>query len=166
MKKMMKTKKLVAIFMAVAMSICCVACGSGESKNSSVEGELTDIMTKLYADMDVDAETKGAIQGYVSENITAENEEYILGVTGLPYTEGIYSVPAMTSVAYQCVLLRVNPEDVETVKAALLENANPDKWVCVSAEAVLAENVGDLVLFIMSTEDVAYAISSVFQSLK
>ncbi len=166
MKKMMKTRKLVCILMAVAMSICCVACGNGSSASSSIEGELTDIMAELYADMDVDAETKGAIQGYVSENITSENEEYILGVTGLPYTEGIFSAPAMSSVAYQCVLLRVNPEDVETVKASLLENANPDKWVCVSAEAVLVENVGDLVLFIMSTEDVAYAVSSVFQSLK
>ena len=75
-------------------------------------------------------------------------------------------MPAMSSIAYQCVLLRVNPEDVESVKATLQENADVNKWVCVTAETVLVENVGDLVLFIMSSEDVAYAVSSSFKSLK
>ena len=33
--------------------------------------------------------------------------------------EGVYSVPMISSIAYQCVLLRVNPEDVDKVKEML-----------------------------------------------
>lgn len=161
-------KKFVSILMIMTLCICCMACGNknGGNSSASIEGELTDIMAEIYAGANVDAETKEAMQGYVSQEINADNEEYILGATGLPYTEGICSMPAMSSIAYQCVLLRVNPEDVESVKATLLENADVNKWVCVTAETVLVENVGDLVLFIMSSEDVAYAVSSSFQALK
>lgn len=170
MKGFRKIKKAVSILMIMTICGCCMACGSKDTENgsssASIEGELTDIMTEIYAGVNVDAETKEAMQGYVSQEINADNEEYILGVTGVPYTEGICSMPAMSSIAYQCVLLRVNLEDVESVKATLQENADVNKWVCVTAETVLVENVGDLVLFIMSSEDVAYAVSSSFQSLK
>ena len=71
----------------------------------------------------------------------------------------------MSSIAYQCVLLRVAPEDVEEVKTVLKENADVNKWVCVSAETVLVENVGDVVLFIMSDQEAAYAVSASFQAL-
>ncbi len=105
------------------------------------------------------------MQEYVCDALTAENEQALLGVDGVPYTEGVYSVPMISSIAYQCVLLRVNPEDVDKVKEMLKENADVNKWVCVSAETVLVENVGDVVLFIMSSQDAAYAVSSSFQAL-
>ena len=54
---------------------------------------------------------------------------------------------------------------MDKVKEMLKENADVNKWVCVSAETVLVENVGDVVLFIMSSQDAAYAISSSFQAL-
>ena len=71
----------------------------------------------------------------------------------------------ISSIAYQCVLLRVSPDDVENVKTMLKENADVNKWVCVSAETVLVENVGDVVLFIMCDKDTAYAVSESFQAL-
>ena len=40
----------------------------------------------------------------------------------------------MSSIAYQCVLLRVSEDqDIEAAKKLLEENANPKKWVCVEA---------------------------------
>lgn len=166
MRKFVVCKKAVSIVLMLAVCISCMACGKKTESNVSIEGELTDIMAQVYAGANVDAETKEAMQGYVSQEINADNEEYILGTTEVAYIEGICSMPAMSSVAYQCVLLRVSPEEIDNVKAALLENADVNKWVCVSAETVLVENVGDLVLFIMSSEDVAYAVSSSFQALK
>ncbi len=100
------------------------------------------------------------------DTLTEENEQAILGTSDIEYIEGVYSVPMMSSIAYQCVLLRVNPDDIETVKQQLKDNADLNKWVCVSAETMLVENVGDLVLFIMSSKDVAYAVSTSFQSLQ
>ncbi|MDD6812422.1 MAG: hypothetical protein PUD93_11235 [Lachnospiraceae bacterium] len=166
-KQINRIKQAASVFLILALSFSLISCGKKEDgKSVTIEGELTDLMAEIYAGIDIDAETKEAMQGYISEEINAENEEYILGTTGIPYKEGICSVPMISSIAYQCVLLRVEPENVDTVKKTLQETADVNKWVCVSAETVLVESRGDLVLFAMCREDVAYALSSAFQSLK
>lgn len=149
-------------------SVLMAGCGKNEASGGdgkTIEGDLQDVMAGIYEGVDLDAETKQAMQEYVCDTLTADNEQALLGVDGVPYTEGVYSVPKMSSIAYQCVLLRVNPEDVDKVKEMLKENADVNKWVCVSAETVLVENVGDVVLFIMSSQDAAYAVSASFQAL-
>ncbi len=164
-------RKITARIITYVMIMCTIlttGCGNdaaGGGSGKTIEGDLQDVMAQIYEGVDLDAETKEAMQGYVSDTLTAENEQAILGVEGVPYTEGVYSVPMMSSIAYQCVLLRVNPEDVDKVKEMLKENADVNKWVCVSAETVLVENVGDVVLFIMSSQDAAYAVSASFQAL-
>lgn len=164
-------RKITARIITCVMIMCTIlttGCGNdvaGGGSGKTIEGDLQDVMAQIYEGVDLDAETKEAMQGYVFDTLTAENEQAILGVEGVPYTEGVYSVPMMSSIAYQCVLLRVNPEDVDKVKEMLKENADVNKWVCVSAETVLVENVGDVVLFIMSSQDAAYAVSASFQAL-
>ena len=158
------TAYIITIVTAVCMAFMVTACGKSETENNAggktIEGDLQEIMAQIYAGVDLDAETKEAMQGFVTDN-----EQALLGVEGVSYTEGVYSVPMISSIAYQCVLLRVAPEDVENVKTMLKENADVNKWVCVSAETVLVENVGDVVLFIMSDQEAAYAVSASFQAL-
>ena len=99
--------------------------------------------------------------------ITGAEEEYILGTTEIDYTDSVYSAPMMSSIAYQCVLLRVSEDqDIETAKKLLEENADPAKWICVEAESVVVENVGDVILFIMADKDVADAAKEAFLALK
>lgn len=75
--------------------------------------------------------------------------------------------PVMSSIAYQCVLLRVSEDqDIEAAKKLLEENADPAKWICVEAESVVVENVGDVILFIMADKDVADAAKEAFLALK
>lgn len=166
-------KKTTAILMLVPIMLISFACGKSANNTAAdnavetIEGDLQDIMADIYSGLEgLDDETKGAIEGYMCDTLTEENEQAILGTSDIEYTEGVYSVPMMSSIAYQCVLLRVNPDDIETVKQQLKDNADLNKWVCVSAETMLVENVGDLVLFIMSGKDVAYAVSTSFQSLQ
>lgn len=158
---------LITIVMILSCAAFCAACGtsSGNASEIHIEGELPDILTQIYENANLDAEFRESLQYYMTDTLTQENEQAILGTADASYIEGIYSVPMMSSIAYQCVLLRVEQDNVETVKTALRENADVNKWVCVSAETVLVENVGDLVLFIMSGEDVAYAVSESFQAL-
>lgn len=161
--------RMITIVMTMCMAVMMTACGKGETADGAdgktIEGDLTEIMAQIYEGVNLDAETKEAMQGYVTDTLTADNEQALLGIGGVPYAEGVYSVPMISSIAYQCVLLRVAPEDVEDVKNLLKENADVNKWVCVSAETVLVENVGDVVLFIMSDKDAAYAVSASFQAL-
>ncbi|MDE7339814.1 MAG: hypothetical protein K2N80_04530 [Lachnospiraceae bacterium] len=163
------TSYIITIVIVMCMVFVATACGKAETGNDAggktIEGDLQEVMAQIYAGVDLDAETKEAMQGFVTDTLTSDNEQALLGVEGVPYTEGIYSVPMISSIAYQCVLLRVAPEDVEDVKTMLKDNADVNKWVCVSAETVLVENVGDVVLFIMSDQEAAYAVSASFQAL-
>lgn len=165
-------KRVIAVFMLLPVMMAVSACGKSDAgymqdgADDTIEGDLADIMLKIYDGLEgVDTETKEAMQGYVSDVLTEENEQSLLGTADIDYIEGIYSVPMMSSIAYQCVLLRVAPDDIENVKQQLKDNADLNKWVCVSAETLLVENVGDLVLFVMSDKDVAYALSASFQAL-
>ncbi|MCM1262713.1 MAG: hypothetical protein NC313_08325 [Butyrivibrio sp.] len=166
-----KSRKMSVVLLTVLMLVLCMsvctACGSsGDGADVHVEGELTDILTQLYADVDIDAETKEAMQGYITDVLTEENAQAFLGTSEVVYTEGLVSVPMMSPIPYQLVLLRVDTGDVETVKKALLDNADLNKWVCTSAETAIAENVGDLVMFVMCEQYVADALSDSFQALK
>lgn len=168
----MRMKKRImarVIAIVLCMAFLMTACGKSEKGDTAdgkkIEGDLQEVMAQIYEGVDLDAETKEAMQGYMTDVLTSDNDQALLGVGGVPYEEGVYSVPMMSSIAYQCVLLRVAPEDVEDVKKLLKENADVNKWVCVSAETVLVENVGDVVLFIMSDQEAAYAVSASFQAL-
>lgn len=168
-----RSRKISVVLLTVAvlilcMSVCTACGGSGDSDSADVhiEGELTDILTQLYADLNIDAETKEAMQGYITDVLTEENAQAFLGTSEVVYTEGLVSVPMMSPIPYQLVLLRVDTENVETVKKTLLDNADLNKWVCTSAETAIAENVGDLVMFVMCEQYVADALSDSFQALK
>ena len=98
--------------------------------------------------------------------ISADDAEYILGTTDISYTDSVYSAPMMSSIAYECVVLRVSEDqDVEEAKKLLLENADPAKWICVEAESVIAENVGDVILFMMADQDITDAAKEAFFAL-
>ena len=72
----------------------------------------------------------------------------------------------MSSIAYQCVLLRAEAnQDIDEAKKLLEDHANPRKWICVEAERVVVENVGDMILFVMADDEYAMAIKNAFLAL-
>lgn len=158
-------KSRVLALLVGILTVCCTACGGEKAASKGPEGSLQDIMTSTYANADLDADFREGLDYFQTLELTDDLESYILGTDEITYTEGLVSMPAMSSVAYQCVLLRVDEADVETVKEALKNNADPNKWVCVSAETTLIESRGDVIFFIMSGKDVAYAMNSAFQNL-
>ena len=106
------------------------------------------------------------MQYYMTEPINEDTEEYILGTTELEYEEAVCSASMMSSVAYQCVLVRL-PEgaDVEAAKQLLLDSADPQKWICVTAEATAAESIDNLVLMIMANQETVDAVTASFLGL-
>lgn len=149
---------------AMILIVGCTACGK-EKAADTLEGSLTDIMASLYENAELDAGFRESLDGFETVELTDDLESYILGTDEITYTEGVVSMPLMSSKAYQCVLLRVDEADVETVKQTLKDNADPNKWVCVSAETTLIESRGDVIFFIMCGKDEAYAMNSAFQNL-
>lgn len=159
----MKKKGIVMGVMVLTVSLFCVACGKQE-KEDNLSGDLTEMMGKLYQSSALSDDVKEFVEGCETYALTEDMEVSVLGTDGISYTEAVVSMPMMSSQAYQCVLLRTD-EDVETVKQQLKDNADPDKWVCVSAETVLIESRGNVIFYVMGDNDIAYDLNSAFQKL-
>ena len=169
-------KRKIAWILLAAMTLSIAACGNKTGDPVADDGNITAEATE--GELDTSANLEGScadiLDDYFSytddfENveITEAEEEYILGTTEIDYTDSVYSAPMMSSIAYQCVLLRVSEDqDIEAAKKLLEENADPAKWICVEAESVVVENVGDVILFIMADKDVADAAKEAFLALK
>lgn len=161
---MKKTKLLTGLLILLA-GLLCTACGDKKESSDDPEGALTDIMASLYENAELDADFREGLPYFDTIELTDELKSSILGTDEITYTEGVVSMPKMSSVAFQCVLLRVDEADVETVKQTLKDHADPDKWVCVSAETTLIESRGNVIFFIMCGKNEAYALNEAFQKL-
>ena len=92
--------------------------------------------------------------------VDVSNEEFYTGVAGLDYRAGVAREPMMTSIAHSVVLLEMNEgADIEAAKAAIKENADSYKWICVGVEEdkVLVESEGNYILLIMDEDSANYA---------
>lgn len=148
----------------IAVSILCTACGSGGQNSDKLEDSLNDIMTGIYENADLSEDFKEGLANFETLELTDDFEMSVLGTDEISYIEGVVSMPMMSSIAYQCVLLRVEPDNVETVKQQIIDNADLNKWVCISAETVLVESRGDVIFFVMADNDTAYALNNAFQN--
>ena len=78
-------------------------------------------------------------------------------------SEFCVSGPLMAPPAYEMVVVRVkNASDAEAVAKEMLENSDPGKWICVSAEAVRIGVCGDTIMMVMSSAEEAGALISAF----
>ncbi len=166
-------KKWISLLLTTAVAVCLSGCGTSAEDGAAdtetsqnLEGSLTEILATVYEKADLSQDFRDSMKDYDSGEITAETAEYMIGTTDVEYTEAIYSVPLMNVVPYQCILLRL-PEgaDVEAAKQTLSDNADPRKWICVEAESVIVENVGDVILFLMADTDTANAMRDSFLAL-
>ena len=74
--------------------------------------------------------------------------------------EGIYlSESMMSSTAYSAVYIRTTDEaDAEAIRQQLMDNINPAKWICVTAEQQYAVLLGNDIFFVMGHQDTASAV--------
>lgn len=130
---------LVAILLVFSLTGC---------KDKNIEGNLSDIMKKVYADIKEDEKP----MGLTDIEVTDENVEYYLGTKDIEYESALASESQVGSIAYSVVLVRLKDgADVEDAKTKIKENVNPRKWICVGVEEedVIVENKGNLIILIM-----------------
>ncbi len=129
---------------------------------------VMDILDSIYATADLDEELKAQIESgaFESGEFDSSMASMFLGTSTVEFLSGAASMPMMSSIAYQVVVLQVEEgTDMEAVKADLIDNADTGKWVCVEPEAVVAESNGNFVLFIMADTATADALVAAFQGL-
>ena len=150
----------VAIIVLIAVIIGAVFLLKREK---NVEGTLEEIMTKIYAGISEDE--LPMMLGNIE--VTSDNIENYVGTSDIDFKEAIASESAVGSIAHSVVLIRLNDASKanETVKK-IEENANPMKWICVGASDVIVKSKGDLVILIMSNEDLAPRLDTNFEGLE
>lgn len=160
-------KRMMACAMVLAMALTSLAgCGNNNQQSVNLEGSCEEILAKVYETAELDQGLRESMVNYMNTPIDESTEGHVLGTDDVDYTDSIYSAPMMSSVAYQCVVLRLEPdENVEEAKQQLLDNADPIKWLCVEAESVVVENVGDVILYVMADSQTADAIKTAFLAL-
>lgn len=153
----MKKIKLVSVSLLVVLLICLTGC-----KSNNISGTLDEIMNKLYA---------GIAEEYLpmmlsNTEITVDNIENYVGVSDISFEEGIVSESQVGSIAHSVVLLRIKDgENIETIKTEIEKNANPQKWICVSADEVKVMSRGNIILLVMSNTDLTNKIVDNFNNL-
>ena len=156
-------KKIIAVIMSVMMLVGVCACGA----EKKIEGDLVSVVQKMYAEVELDAETKESFSYHMIEAVPddAEMQTFLLGTSELEYTEAVYAMPMMNAVAYQLNIFRVaEGTDVKAFMEKAESSFDTGKWVCVMPEKVATANVGDVVLYVAGTEQVVDAMVAAFQA--
>ena len=158
------SKKLIIIIVAVVLVIATIIgilliAGNGEK---NIEGTLEDIMTKLYANIG----EENLPMGLSNMEINSENVESFIGTANVKYTEALANESMVGSIAHSVVLVRLDDsQDPTAAVEEIKNNVNPRKWICVEASNVVVKNKGNLVVLIMSNEELAPKLEANFDNL-
>lgn len=116
----------------------------------NVEGELYDLMDKLYENWKPE-EFYMLESNYLSE----DNIAYFVGTDEYAFDEAYATEPMMGSQAHSVVLIRVaDGVDVDAFVSAIETNVDPYKWICVGVEDenVIVDSIGNLIVLIMDND--------------
>lgn len=157
-------KKVVYLSMAF-LSFLLVLTGCGK-KATTIDGKMEDLIAKLYDGID-----ENDLPMYL-ENITLTDESLsnYIGTSDIKWKEAIASESSVGSIAHSVVLIRMGDKatskDIEEAKNKIKESVDPAKWICTEAEKVYVESNNNLIVVIMTFEDIADPIKNNFLNLK
>lgn len=171
--------KKIILSLMLALSLFLVACGGKET----FDMPLNEVLEKVYEgvedfpleymdNFDTAADFTEFIEANFEGNDELFNEWLGYRVSSCIFTEAKYeqviiSEPFNTSIPHSVVLIKLaEGEDVEAVKAEIKLNADPRKWICVEAEMVVVESIGNVVLLVMSNSTATPVYQQNFLNLK
>lgn len=167
-------KKIVLLLMTVMLTGTVTACGGNtdtnrssdevQTKTQEAEGmvhlgsaeEVAAFLEEMYTNIPTDMVPMSLATTELDLQDT-DTVSYHTGLTDLSQIEGIaISEPMMSSVAYSVVYIRTKEgADVEQIRQTLMDNIDPAKWLCVTAEKQIAGLFGNDIFFVMSAADTA-----------
>lgn len=130
--------------------------------SANIEGTLEEIMEKLYNGI----EQENLPMALSNMEVNEENIEFYLGTADIEYKEALANESMVGSIAHSVVLVRLNDaNDASAVVDKIKNNVDPRKWICIEASNVVVKNKGDLVVLIMSNEELAPKLEANFDNL-
>ena len=122
--------------------------------------DMKNMLKTIYKDVD--------LPSLESRSIDVKNTNEVMNYTGLSNTDDIEvlvaSEPLMNAQAYLALVIKVKDNaDIEKIKEEMYENANMNRWICVSAEKLYITNNGNIIFFVMASEDRAKPVYEGFK---
>ena len=160
-------KKWMALILVLALAMTAAACGcqkqpmsstgtteatDNKGKAKTLTGTMEENINKIVAENP--AEFMGGMIPLDLKDTSEEGVWALKSYTGLDSAEKITDAaayePMTGSQAFSLVLVRVtDAADAQDVARQMKTNIDPAKWICVSADQVLAAGYGDVVMFVM-----------------
>ncbi|MBQ8298962.1 MAG: hypothetical protein IJX99_03715 [Clostridia bacterium] len=143
-------KKFLSIVLVAAavLAVCLVGCKDNEVAQGTATGDVSGDMISLVSTAKL--EVNAPYQDY----ITAEMAYNFVGLTEEEFTanveEGVFYESMMSPANQSYCLLKVKEgADVAALKQKVFDNANPRKWICMSADRVLVMADSEYVMLAM-----------------
>lgn len=124
---------------------------------SATSNIMTNIVKKAGAEVNMP----------MQDAITAELSEGMIFLPEADFTkyvaDGVF-YESMISPAFQSLaIIKVNDSSkIAELKKTILDNSNPRKWLCSSAEKVVVVDCGEYIMLAMSTEDLCNKLVTAF----
>jgi hypothetical protein len=146
--KVLTMKKGTILLLTVVLSLLAlVGCAQGPSSPTGTAAEIAD---KVFAASGVES------FGMQQPLATDEEKTFFLGTSDYPaFADAVAVMPMISIDTRVMVVVKAADEgDVETIKASLEENIDPNRLVCVTfaSEDVAIESRGDVILMTINTD--------------
>ena len=156
-------KKVMLFFLIPLLFLC--SCGRDPAKKAA---DMTpeEIIDAVYEKTGSDEYLQKTVPELMTYEINAENEEYYLGISGIPYVSGAASEAVVQPLTFSFAVIRLKEDcdhDAERIK--IENNINKAKWVCAKAEEAYVVRYNDLIAVIMGPASACNAIESAFLSI-
>ena len=153
-------KKWLTAICALTLLITLTLTGCAKKSEADPLSKMTleEILTASLKDVP-------DLPAYEPTPLTADDFEFFSFV---PYEEGYEGIQAdalIGAVPHSVVLIRVPEEKAAEVAEAMRANADPRKWICVSAEKTVVAQSGGTILLVLSSGETANAILTNFKAL-
>lgn len=156
MKKMIR---FLALALAMAMLTACGGNAPAEDTTApahSLTGSMEELLNQVVEKRPV--EFSGVVTTLDLTDTSDEGAWLVKNTTGLASADALAEAgvfePMIGSIPFSLVMVRVAPDaDPQTVAQEMLDGVDPVKWICVSADEVMAAGFGDVVMLIMVSTD-------------
>lgn len=159
-------KKVLALIIVLTMLLALCACGAKApaEDEGSLEGTLSEIMASIYEKVTLEIAIGEALP---IDTADADAVKYYLGLDSADgITEAVFSEPMIGSIAYSvCLVKTEDGADVETIKKSISDNVDARKWICVTAEKVIVNNCGDVIILVMADAATADTVYGAFEEV-
>ncbi len=138
---------------------------STEPSAGPTEGEKSELAKELESILESASGLEMTLAPTTTVDLKdADSVKYYLGLESAQgVKEAVCAEPMMSSIAFSAVLIQLEDgTDVEQFKKDIVEKVNEAKWICVSANKIMANNSGNLVLFVMSDSMLADSVMAAF----